>query len=139
MISLRNIAAIVCLAFLMQLGLACPYDFGNYPHFVNIRVINASTGDYGFKWYNPIPNATITATEIQTEAPDWFWSILGAKTKETTIDLTERNGTTDKNGVATFQLYDAMLYNVTVVCDNGKVSTFKLYPHESEYNIYVNC
>lgn len=139
MISLRSVVILFCLALVIRPVMACPYDFDQYPHLVNINVIGVSTDDYGLRWHDPSSNATITATGIQTEAPDWFWSLLGAKPTETNIDLTERNGTTDENGTATLQLYDAMLYNVTIVCDTGKASAFKIYPHESEYTIFVDC
>lgn len=139
MISLRSVVILFCLSLVIRPVMACPYDFDQYPHLVNINVIGVSTDEYGLRWQHPITNATITTTGIQTEAPDWFWSLLGVKPTETSIDLTEQNGTTDENGTATLRLYDAMLYNVTVVCDSGKSTAFKLYPSENEYNLYMYC
>jgi hypothetical protein len=127
--TLHIVGIIVCLILLVQPLMACPYDTGG--HLVNIRVIDASGG--------PLPNATITAIGIKQNAPDWFWSILGMRPSESAIELTGRNGTTDKNGVATLPLYGTMLYNVTIACDNGKVSGFKLYPYENEYEVFANC
>jgi hypothetical protein len=126
---LHAIAIMVCLLLLAQPILACPYDTGG--HIVNIRVIDSLAA--------PIPNATITANGIQQKAPEWFWSILGVKPAESPIELTERNGTTNEYGIVTFALYEAMLYNVTITCSNGKATAFKLYPYENEYNILVSC
>jgi hypothetical protein len=136
--TLRIVGITVCLLLLAQPLMACPYDTGG--NLVNIRVIDASTVDsYGFKWYNPIPNATITAMGIQKGQPDWLWSMLGITTDATQIDLVPRNATTDEYGVATLALYDSMLYNVTVTCNNGKATVLKLYPHENEYTLYTGC
>jgi hypothetical protein len=136
--TLRMVGITVCLLLLMQPLMACPYDAEG--HLVNIRVIDASAVDsYGFKWYYPIPNATVTATGIQKEQPDWLWKMLGVTPDESQIDLIPHNMTTDEYGVATLKLYDVMLYDVAVTCDNGKTTVFKLYPYESEYNIYSDC
>jgi hypothetical protein len=131
-------ATIVGLLLLVHPLLSCPYDTGG--HLVNIRSIDASDVDiYGFKWYNPIQNATITVTGIQKEQPFWLWEMFGITTDTSQIDLIPRKGTTDKYGVATLALYDTMLYNVTITCSNGKTTAFKLYPHENEYTIYTGC
>ena len=128
------------LVLLVAPVLACPYDTGG--HLVSIRAIGGHIDTDGFTrqdWKHPITNATITATGIQQEAPDWFWSLLGVEPKETNINKTERSEITDEKGVATLALYDSMLYNVSVRCSNGNVSVFKLYPSWSEYNLFINC
>jgi len=135
--TLHIVVITVCLLLLAQPLMACPFDTGG--HLVKINVVDSHSTSYGFNWLTPIENATVTAVGIKTEAPDWFWLIIGATAKETNIELIERNATTDEYGVAILPLYDAMLYNVTVTCDNGKATVLKLYPHESEYIIYTGC
>jgi len=137
---IRTVVGVLLLVLLVTPALACPYDTGG--HLVSIRVIGGHTDTDGFTrqdWKNPITNATITATGIRREAPDWLWSLLGVEPKETNINNTERSEITDENGVATLALYDSMLYNVSVTCDNGVATTFKLYPSENEYILYMNC
>jgi hypothetical protein len=134
---IRAIAVVLLALCLITPSFACPYDTGG--HLVNIRAIGSHTDRFGFVWQHPIINATITATGIQKEQPAWLWSLLGQMPIDTSIDLIEHNATTDENGIATLALYDTMLYNVTVVCDSGRTTAFKLYPSENEYNLYMYC
>ena len=122
---------VMCLA---APSLACPMDTGG--HLVKFNVIDAHTTNYGFKWYNPVPNATVTAMGITIEQPDWLSSLFGITPNISEIESTEQKGITDEYGVVVLPLYKAMLYNLTVVCD-GKETTMTIYPSESEYKLYI--
>jgi len=131
---IRTVVGVLLLVLLVTPALACPYDTGG--HLVKFNVIDTHTADYGFKWYNPVPNATVTATGITVEQSDWLSTLFGIKPAISEIDSTKQKGITDEYGVVVLPLYSTMLYNLTVVC-NGKETTMTIYPSENEYNLYI--
>jgi len=131
---IRTVAGVLLLALLVAPVLACPYDTGG--HLVKFNVIDAHTTNYGFNWYNPVPNATVIATGITVEQSDWLSTLFGIKPTISEIKSTEQKGITDEHGVVILPLYSAMLYNLTVVCEGGE-TTMAIYPSENEYNLYI--
>lgn len=134
MISLHSIALVACFLLLMQPVGACPYDNGG--HLVKFNVIDTHVTYYGFRWYNPVPNASVIVTGIAVEKPDWLSALFGITPKKSEIESTKQNGITDESGVVVLPLYSTVLYNLTVVCD-GEETTMTIYPSESEYNLYI--
>jgi hypothetical protein len=110
--------------------------FGYMPHAVQFKIIDTSTGDFGFSWYNPIPNVTIIATPI-TIKHSQFLEFFGIKQQDG-ISINSTSSTTNDQGIADLYLTKTVRYNLTIVTQEGTISKAIIYPDDDSYNIFIS-
>ncbi len=101
------------------------------PHSVNIKVLSF----FGA----PVSDATVTAIPVETTMGEWSWlQNLWGISNEVNVVGDTMTGTTDRNGVVGFVMFEEIQYlvNVTKAADGISWSQY-LYPTESDYVFVV--
>ena len=102
-----------------------------YKHLVEFQVMNY--------WGSPISDVFVEAKGIETTMGswDWLWSIFGIK-NETINESLVMNGTTDDYGRISFEMFEAIKYQITFVnAEKGVDETLKIYPKDEKYTVIV--
>lgn len=101
------------------------------PHSVNIKILSF----FGA----PVSDATVTAVPVETTMGEWSWlQNLWGISNEVNVVGDTMTGTTDRNGVVGFVMFEEIQYlvNVTKAADGISWSQY-LYPTESDYVFVV--
>ena len=103
----------------------------SYKHLVEFQVV-----DY---WTNPISDVLVEAKGIETTMGswDWIWEIFGIK-NETINESLVMNGTTDDLGRISFEMFEAIKYQITFTnAEKGVDETLNIYPKDEKYVVVV--
>jgi hypothetical protein len=94
------------------------------PHYVQVSVKDG---------YIPLANVDVTAVMMESSGPlDWLTSWIGLS-KDIEITGTTLHGSTDSNGVISFQMIESLKYKITISKDGYDTQTAYIYPTDNQY------
>jgi hypothetical protein len=93
-----------------------------------------------FQLFDPVTNATITATPTKPNTAPWILKMLGFKQEDSNDIISSVpvvSGITDDKGFVMLPTYHTVKYNLTIQRENKSDYSLLIYPSENDYTLYL--